>query len=165
MNVCLKDISDNVAAYRSQIELLLDRLDTEKEFFRLTIERVMKCELVLIATENDQVIGVGALERKYGVSRSLIIVDKRYHGKGLGRSCIRELLSIAKAHRYSLIMAVVEELNTRALKFHLAAGYRFVGKRENLYYIFYPLSLKGILYFHISRFLFPLTAVVDYIRR
>jgi GNAT superfamily N-acetyltransferase len=160
-----KDISHHLIRYRSEIETFLGSLDSERRFFNVSMERITRSELVIAAFMEANIIGIAAIERRFRIPRSLMIILGSHQGRGMGKWHMSTLLSRAREIGYSLIMGVVDDDNAPALKMDLATGYRIAGKRDNLYYIFCPLNFRGVLYFHIIRLLFPLTALVDYVRR
>jgi len=72
------NITGNLNEYNGQIDYFLNRLDSEKEFFDLTTVRVTRSELVIGAIDNDQLVGISGLERKFGITRSYSILAKNY---------------------------------------------------------------------------------------
>lgn len=141
MKINFINITDNLIGYRSQIDIFVKQLNSEKELFNLTAERVMKSELALVAMDSKEIIGIAGLERKHSIVRAYFLLRRDYQGKGIGKLYMQELLSQAKK-THSLIMSVVEEKNISSMRVNLAVGYRIAGKRANLYYIFNPLNTK-----------------------
>jgi len=80
------NITNKLSEYSDQIDSFVRQLDSEKEFFDMTTERVMRSELVLVAIDNDQVVGISGLERKFEITRSYSILGKNYQGTGLGKN-------------------------------------------------------------------------------
>jgi GNAT superfamily N-acetyltransferase len=160
----MENITQNLEEYRKRLETFLDELESEREFFNLTLDRVMKWELVVVEILGNRIIGIGGLERKFGICRSNVMVKKEFHRKGLGERLLVELLSESKQN-HNIVWAVIGEHNTGSLKLHQATGYRMVGRRQSMYYFVSPLNSKGKVMLHLVEAFFPLLRVVDMIRR
>lgn len=158
------NITDNLPTYRQQIESFLGKLNSEKAYFNLTIERVMNWELVMVEMLNEEIIAIAGLERKFGIVRNNLVIKKEFHGKGLGKSLLRELLNEAKLE-YNIIWAVISEKNIAAIKNNLATGHKMVGNRQGMCYLIAPLNWKGKLLYYIIQALFPTMKLLDLIRR
>jgi GNAT superfamily N-acetyltransferase len=158
------NITDNLPTYRQQIESFLGKLNSEKAYFNLTIERVMNWELVMVEMLNDEITAIAGLERKLGIVRNNLVIKKEFHGKGLGKSLLRELLSESKM-KHNLVWGVISEKNIVAIKNDLATGHKIVGNRQGMCYLIAPLNWKGKLLYYLIRALFPTTKLLDIIRR
>ena len=165
MSITFVGITEDLNKYGNELDDFLGKLDIEKEIFNLNKERVMKSELLVAAFDGDEIIGLAGLERKYGFARDYILVRKDYQGKGLGKRFFLKLVAEAKENKYNIIMAIIDGVNIGALKLDRAAGYRRVGKRENLFYSFKPLSARGFSLYYLIRLTFPILNVVDVFRR
>ena len=125
----------------------------------------MKSELVLVAMDSKEIIGIAGLERKYLIPRTYIILKREYQGKGLGTRFKLKLLAEARK-KHNIITAVVEEKNLRSIKANLKAGAKIAGKRENLCYLFWiPRNIKGLFLYYSIKIVFPILKTVDIFRR
>jgi len=158
------NVTDNLPAYKQQIESFLAKLDSEKEYFNLTVERVMNWELVMVEMLNEEIIAIAGLERKFGIVRNNLMIKKEFQGIGLGKRLMLELLSESKL-KHNLLWAVISEKNIAAIKNDLATGHKIVGNRQNMCYLVAPLNWKGKLLYYLIRALFPTTKLLDLIRR
>lgn len=159
-----KNITNHLSEHYNHIDLFVRELDSEKQFFDLTTARIMRCEIVIIALGDNKIIGIAAVERKYGIARSLMMVKKDFQGKGFGKQFMVALLGEAK-NTHNMIMAIVDDKNIMSMRMHLAKGYRIVGKRGKLCYIMNPLNKKGLFLYYLIKILFPIMKAVDLVRR
>lgn len=158
----LKNITKNASDYADELKNLVEKLDDEKQFFNLKYDRIENLKLVAIArNENGEIIGVAGIEKKLCISRSIMMILGKYHGKGIGKAFMLFLLNEAKLYKYHLIMGVVDENNIGALKMDYSTGYRYCGKRGKLVYIFNPLSKFGKVLFFIIKTGFPIINCID----
>jgi RimJ/RimL family protein N-acetyltransferase len=164
-NIKYINVTNEIKNMESELGDFLDHLDGERKYFNLTLNRLLRCELLLIADYQESIIGVAGLEKKYGVTRSFIILKSEYHGKGIGRDFAKFRSQEAKNLNYNIIMSAIDENNKASLKMNFAIGYKKGGKRGNLIYIFKPLNKKGFAIYYFIKFLFPFFKVVDKIRR
>ena len=159
----MKDITDDVLCYKKEMETFIDQLDSEKKYFKLTVERVLKWELIAIETVAGEVVAIGGLEKKFGTIRSNLILRKDVQGQGLGKRFLGEIIKVAR-EKHHAIWALIMKENTPSLKLHLGFGYRLIGERQDLLYLMIPLSAPGYVYFCLVRGLFPLVRIVDLVR-
>ena len=150
--------------FREQIETFLQDLESEKEFFNVTLDRIMKWESVIVETLGNRIIGIGGLERKFGACRSNVIVKKEFHRQGFGKRLLVELLNESRQD-HNILWAVIGENNEASLSLHLATGYEMVGRRQKMYYIISPLNPKGKVLLNLIKVFFPLIRIVDLVRR
>jgi GNAT superfamily N-acetyltransferase len=158
-----RDITDALCEYQDKINLFLSLLETERKVFNLTTERVMTSEMILIVLIGGECIGLGGLERKLEISRSIMILKQSCQGKGIGKIFSQRILEKAKQN-HNIILAVIEEDNTPSMRMHLSVGYKMVGKRGHLCYLFCPLNTKGLIMYYCIKALFPTVKVLDLIR-
>lgn len=158
------NISDNLPAYKHKIGYFLEKLDSEKEYFNLTIEKVMNWELVMVEMINDEIIAIVGLERKLGIVRNNIMIKKEFQGKGLGKRLMFELLSESRL-KHNIVWGVISENNIASIKNDLATGHKIVGNRQNMCYLIAPLNWKGKVLYYLIRALFPMAKLLDMVRR
>lgn len=160
----MKDITNCVTNYKNRIELFLSQLNIEKKYFDISLERVMKWKPIMIAEVQQEIVAAVGLEKKFGIMRSVIILRKEVQGKGLGQSYLHALLGKARETCH-IVWAIIAEGNSASMKLHLAADYRVIGKRQNLFYLAVPLDCFGDALLWSFKLIFPLTKVVDRIRQ
>ena len=163
-SIVYNNITDTLDEYKDEINLFIEKLGSEKKYFDITTERIMKSVIVSIATDNNKIFGISGIERKYGVLRNYIILLKEYHRGRFGTQLYLHMLEEAKT-KCNIIMSVVKENNIVALKAAESQDFRKSGKRGNLYYLWKPLNTKGVFIFYLIKILFPLVKIVDIFRR
>jgi len=163
INIEIKDITGTLSEYRDRVDMFLLSLGPEKRFFNLTVDRVMKAELMMLVLFDNEIIGLGGLERKLGISRSIIILQHNSQGKGIGKMFHMKIIGIAK-QKHDLILGVIEQENIQSIRMDLSLGYRLAGKRGNLYYLFCPLNTKGNLMYYCIKTIFPIINMIDKLR-
>lgn len=154
------NITNKLNQHKDAINYFLVKLNSETEYFNLRLERILKSEVVIVAKDNNEIIGIGGLEKKYRIIRNYLLIKKEYQGRSLGKHFVDELLIAAK-NNYNLIMAIIDEENIISLKLHRISGYKIAGKRDNLYYAFNPLNTKGLLFYYLIKIMFPALKIVD----
>ena len=158
------NISDNLPAYKHRIGNFLEKLDSEKEYFNLTIEKIMNWELVMVEMLNGEIIAIAGLERKLGIVRNNLIIMEEFQGAGLGKRLIRELYNESRL-KHNIIWGVISEENLASIKMELATGHKIVGNRQNMCYLIAPLNWKGKVLYYLIRALFPTAKLLDLVRR
>ncbi len=164
MNIEFKNITDSLNIYQDIIDTFLNTLDIEKQYFNVTLERLLKSEMILIALSEDEIIGVGGLEIKYGMSRSIIILKKGYQGKGIGKRLSKRILEEAGI-KHNIVVAVIEKSNIASIRTDLSIGYKLIGNRGDLCYLACPLNVNGWIVYFGLKMVFSLVKAVDLIRR
>ncbi|PZX94483.1 N-acetyltransferase [Flavobacterium aquariorum] len=96
-------------------------------------EKINKHFPVIVAVENDKVVGFGMYSEfrfreayKYTVEHS-VYVDNDYHGKGIGKLLLQELIQLAKKQNLHTMIAVIDAENQSSVDFHEKFGFRTVG--------------------------------------
>ena len=160
----MKNITGNAAQYKKQMEYFFNSLESEKKYFNLTMERLLKWELIMIEVSGDEIIAVAGLEKKWGIVRNNLMIKKEHQGRGLGKQIIDELVDEIKK-KYAMVMAVISEQNSGSIKLHLQKGYRRIGRRQTLDYLIKPINQKGVVVYFLMKTFFPFLKVADMIRR
>jgi L-amino acid N-acyltransferase YncA len=92
----------------------------------------------LVAEENGRVAGwaalsaVSARECYSGVAENSVYVAPGFHGRGIGRQLLAELVRAADAAGIWTIQTSVFPENRASLSLHVACGFRVVGVRERI---------------------------------
>ena len=88
---------------------------------------------VIVAEVNSIVVGFGQYGAfrtreayKYTVEHS-VYVQRDFLGKGIGKSLLSELISIAKLKKIHTMVAVIDSENTVSIQFHEKFGFVIVG--------------------------------------
>jgi L-amino acid N-acyltransferase YncA len=96
-------------------------------------DKINKKFPVIVAEEDGKVIGFGMYGEfrfreayKYTVEHS-VYVDKDYHGKGIGKLLLQELIELAKKQNLHTMIAVIDEENQSSIDFHEKFGFKTVG--------------------------------------
>ena len=96
-------------------------------------EKINKNFPVIVAELNGKVVGFGMYSEfrfreayKFTVEHS-VYVDNEYHGKGIGKVLLQELIRIAKAQNLHTIIAVIDAENESSVEFHEKFGFKIVG--------------------------------------
>lgn len=96
-------------------------------------EKISKNFPVIVAVKDDTVVGFGMYSEfrfreayKYTVEHS-VYVDKDYHGKGVGKLLLQELIRLAKEQKLHTMIAVIDAENQSSVGFHEKFGFKTVG--------------------------------------
>jgi GNAT superfamily N-acetyltransferase len=162
MKPIIMNITDNFNDYKGKLELFIKNLNTEKDYFPM-IERSIKNSKLIFVAINDkaEIIGIAGLEKSSFFLRTYLLIQKDYQGKGIGKHIYTELLTELKRQQTKIILAVINKGNMRSLKMHIKLGYKFIGIRWDLYYLFKPLSLHGNILFYLIKAIFPFFVIMD----
>jgi L-amino acid N-acyltransferase len=97
---------------------------------------------VLVAELNGQVVGFGLYsefrfqEAYCNTVEHSVYVDTHYHGKGIGKLLLQELIQLAKEQKRHTMIAVIDSENTTSLDFHAQFGFKTVGRIKESGYKF-----------------------------
>ena len=158
------NITDQLSEYEKNIRHFVSLLDSEKEFFRITQERILKSIQVIIARKGSEICGIAGLERKYFFSVAYIVVKQKYQGTIIGARLIIKNVEESKKIK-NIICSVVEEKNLKSITFTRKFGPQYIGKRGKLCYFALPFNWKGNVLFYIIKVLFLLRKLLALIKR
>ena len=109
----------NIRTFEQQKSILYDKLS--------------KGFPVIIAEIDEEVIGFGMYSEfrfreayKFTVEHS-VYVNQHFHGKGIGKILLQELIRIAKEQKLHTMVAVIDEENQSSIEFHEKFGFKTVG--------------------------------------
>jgi L-amino acid N-acyltransferase YncA len=122
-------------------------------------EMKSKGKLPVIGLENDEgelmgFASYGAFRTfpayKYTVEHS-VYVDSRFRRRGVGRRLLREIIALAEAEQYHLMVGVIDSANVGSIALHEEFGFTLSGTIREVGFkfghwldlVFYQLVLKG----------------------
>ncbi|WP_035671937.1 GNAT family N-acetyltransferase [Flavobacterium sp. 83] len=96
-------------------------------------EKITKNFPVIIAELDGVVVGFGMYSEfrfreayKFTVEHS-VYVNKDFHGKGIGKMLLQELIGLAKKQGLHTMIAVIDSENQSSIDFHQKFGFKTVG--------------------------------------
>ncbi|TDP57984.1 GNAT family N-acetyltransferase [Flavobacterium dankookense] len=88
---------------------------------------------VIVATIEDQVVGFGYYSEfrfreayKFTVEHSVYVAND-FHGKGIGKLLIIELIQLAKKQKLHTMIGVIDAENESSIRFHEQFGFKTAG--------------------------------------
>lgn len=105
-------------------------------------EKLYKNFPVIVATENDNVVGFAYYSEfrfreayKFTVEHS-VYSHQNHIGKGIGKKLLTELLHLAKAQNLHTMIGVIDSENQESIDFHSKFGFEIVGNIKESGYKF-----------------------------
>jgi len=96
-------------------------------------EKISKNFPVIVVLLNDQVVGFGMYSEfrfreayKFTVEHS-VYVNEKFHGQGIGKLLLQELITLAKQQKLHTMIAVIDSENQSSVEFHEKFGFKTVG--------------------------------------
>lgn len=96
-------------------------------------EKISKNFPVIVAELDGQVAGFGMYGEfrfreayKFTVEHS-VYVNHNFHGKGIGKALLQELIALAKKQKLHTMIAVIDAENQGSVAFHEQFGFKTVG--------------------------------------
>ena len=96
-------------------------------------EKLSKGFPVIVATENEMVVGFGYYSEfrfreayKFTVEHS-VYAHPNHLGKGIGKSILENLILLAKAQKLHTMIGVIDAENQSSIAFHKKFGFEIVG--------------------------------------
>ena len=96
-------------------------------------EKISKKFPVIVAELDEKVIGFGMYSEfrfreayKFTVEHS-VYVNQEFHGKGIGKMLLQELIHLAKEQGLHTMIAVIDSENQSSVDFHENFGFKTVG--------------------------------------
>lgn len=97
---------------------------------------------VIVATIEDQVVGFGYYSEfrfreayKFTVEHSVYVAND-FHGKGIGKLLINELIELAKQQKLHTMIGVIDAENESSIRFHEQFGFKTAGTVKETGYKF-----------------------------
>ena len=113
-------------------------LNKERETFKLSLEDLLKSEIIIKEESNDKIAGIAGIRKHKVLPVLFIVVKSEFQGKSIGKKLIQRLHKIAK-NRYSFIVLSVMKENKQAVNLFKKFGYIVFLKNREFYYM---ISLK-----------------------
>lgn len=88
---------------------------------------------LIVAVESDQVVGYSSLSRfreKEAYARTVessVYIDKLYHGKGIGKALMEEILRLGSNIGHHVVIAGITQGNDSSAKLHESLGFEYIG--------------------------------------
>jgi L-amino acid N-acyltransferase YncA len=96
-------------------------------------EKTNKNFPVIVAELDGQVVGFGMYSEfrfreayKFTVEHS-VYVNKDFHGNGIGKLVLQELITLARKQKLHTMIAVIDSENQSSVEFHEKFGFKTVG--------------------------------------
>jgi L-amino acid N-acyltransferase YncA len=96
-------------------------------------EKISKNFPVIVAELDGQVLGFGMYSEfrfreayKFTVEHS-VYVNESFHGKGIGKLLLEELIFLARKQKLHTMIAVIDSENQSSVEFHEKFGFKTVG--------------------------------------
>ena len=96
-------------------------------------DKVAKGFPVIVADSDGVIVGFGMYSEfrfreayKFTVEHS-VYVNEKYHGKGIGKLLLTELIKLAKIDNLHTMIAVIDAENQSSVDFHEKFGFKTVG--------------------------------------
>ncbi len=96
-------------------------------------DKISKGFPVIVAEINGEVVGFGMYSEfrfreayKFTVEHS-VYVNQNYHGKGIGKIILQELIDLARKQNLHTMIAVIDAENQSSVDFHEKFGFKTVG--------------------------------------
>ena len=100
---------------------------------KLLEEKTSKNFPVIVAELDGQVVGFGMYSEfrfreayKFTVEHSVYVTES-FHGKGIGKLLLQELISLARKQKLHTMIAVIDSENQGSVEFHEKFGFKTVG--------------------------------------
>jgi len=88
---------------------------------------------IIVATMDNRIVGFGYYSEfrfreayRFTVEHSVYVAND-YHGKGIGKQLLSELISLAKKQKLHTMVAVIDSENQSSVVFHERFGFATVG--------------------------------------
>jgi ribosomal protein S18 acetylase RimI-like enzyme len=136
--------SKNMQISERVIINFFDSLDEEKETFRLSLDEVLKSEMIIIEEIGGEIAGIAGIRRHKMFPVLFIVVKSSFQGKGLGKKLLATLHDLAKTKYSFVVLSVIKE-NIRAINLFKKSGYVIFAEKDGSYFMVKPFNCIGRL--------------------
>lgn len=126
----LEIINDNILNSTALYDYNIRNIETQIAIFD---DKLKKGFPIIVAVYENKVVGFGYYSEfrfreayKFTVEHS-VYVNKNYHGKGIGKILIENLIELAKAQKLHTMIGVIDSENQNSIDFHQKFGFEIVG--------------------------------------
>jgi len=129
-------VARNLYGWDATLEALMTKFDQRGEFTDIDdfeAHYLNRQGLFLVVTDNQQVIGSGAvrrIDRRVCELKRLWLLEE-YQGKGIGYRVLLALIDFARAKGYTKMWLETDREQARAIMFYQQAGFREIEKYNN----------------------------------
>ena len=109
------------------------KIRSYEQQLKIVEEKISKNFPVIVAELNGQVVGFGMYSEfrfreayKFTVEHS-VYVNEVFHGKGIGKLLLQELISLSRQQKLHTMIAVIDSENQSSVEFHEKFGFKTVG--------------------------------------
>ncbi len=120
-NAILEIINYNILNSTALYDYKIRSLENQIAIFE---DKLQKGFPVIVAIENDVVVGFGYYSEfrfreayKFTVEHS-VYVQNDFHGKGIGKILMQQLIALAKKQNLHTMIGVIDSENTNSIAFH-----------------------------------------------
>lgn len=157
----LIETTEDLNKYRKQLVTFFGSLSTEKRYFtNLNMDYVKNSDFILIASDEDRIVGVAGVETTHLIAHKAYVGVKKEYQTGLGA-----FLSLKRNHearrRYPFIILKINPDNVASQKMNRALGYRELGRRYSDDYLIMPFSPLGLCLFYAFKIALPAVNLFD----
>lgn len=117
-------------------------LKIERETFKLSIEELLKSEIIIGEKAVGKIAGIAGIRRYRMLPILFIVVKSEFQNNRLGKLLMERLHRIAKT-RYSFVVLSVFKENKKAINLFKNFGYYIFKERSDLYYLILPINIIG----------------------
>ena len=123
-------INHNILHSTALYDYTVRNYDQQKNILE---DKLSKNFPVIVAEFDGQVVGFGMYSEfrfreayKFTVEHS-VYVNKSFHGKGIGKLLLQELILLARKQKLHTMIAVIDSENQGSVDFHEKFGFKTVG--------------------------------------
>lgn len=126
----LEIINDNILNSTALYDYNIRNIETQIAIFD---DKLKKGFPIIVAVYENKVVGFGYYSEfrfreayKFTVEHS-VYVNKNFHGKGIGKLILLNLIELAKAQKLHTMIGVIDSENQNSIDFHQKFGFEIVG--------------------------------------
>lgn len=157
-------IRTGIINYKEKICSFLNGLDIEKNSFNAQdIDRILNAQILILAFDNDKIIGFTGITKYLIFHTTYIVVKKEYQSKGIGG--FLHLKRKAEAIiEVNLLLSWILPTNKLSLDLNQINGAEYAGKRWEMECYALPLNKKGRILFYLLKLFLLFGNLLDKLR-
>jgi len=130
---CYEEIETAIYTLRND---LYNQKYNDNNVIKELAEKDYKNAMVLGLEKEKHIVGLCAFYANDLVKKnaflSMLVINKRYQNKGIGRIIICEMIEICKRTGIKEIVLYVENTNEKAIKFYEKNGFTYIERKESM---------------------------------